>query len=370
MSAALVGYSSSEDEEEEEEEEGRGGTRGRWVPCGRAAPGPGAGGKPTRFFLSCSRRLPVPECVLAMFREEERDEKRDDSSRHGGRVRCFPHERGGWATHVYLPYQAQEEFLELLELLASHARTYVPSVTAMEEFHVSLSQSVVLRYHWISPFMQSLKERLAAFHRFFCVADRVKVYTNQNKTRTFVGLEVSTGHFQLLELVSEVDKVMEEYDLPVFYKDIVDRTRWGRASQSPKTNKEPFCSTAPDAGGSHTPPTLFLCAQQLCGVCGLNPRHFQVRVVGVRYACLQQISYSSVLSAARMCCSQHWWLQSELLILLILKKKEKKKSLCLEAVDALCLGEGRSRGKRLLKAACLTRMEVALPLSARLRADC
>lgn len=36
--------------------------------------------------------------------------------------------------------------------------------------------------------------------------------------RTFVGLEVSTGHFQLLELVSEVDKVMEEYDLPVFYK--------------------------------------------------------------------------------------------------------------------------------------------------------
>lgn len=36
--------------------------------------------------------------------------------------------------------------------------------------------------------------------------------------RTFVGLEVSTGHFQLLELVSEVDKVMEEYDLPIFYK--------------------------------------------------------------------------------------------------------------------------------------------------------
>lgn len=27
----------------------------------------------------------------------------DDSSRHGGRVRGFPHERGNWATHVYLP---------------------------------------------------------------------------------------------------------------------------------------------------------------------------------------------------------------------------------------------------------------------------
>ncbi|NXS78860.1 USB1 phosphodiesterase, partial [Erpornis zantholeuca] len=140
-------------------------------------------------------------------------------SRHGGRVRGFPHERGNWATHVYLPYVAQEEFLELLELLVSHARTYVPSLAAMEEFHLSLSQCVVLRYHWIEPFVRSLRERLAAFHRFFCVADQVKVYTNQNKTRTFIGLEVSAGHFQLLELVSEVDGVLEEFDLPTFYKD-------------------------------------------------------------------------------------------------------------------------------------------------------
>ncbi|XP_057232332.1 U6 snRNA phosphodiesterase 1 isoform X2 [Malurus melanocephalus] len=92
----------------------------------------------------------------------------------------------------------------------------------MEEFHLSLSQCVVLRYHWIEPFVRCLRERLATFHRFFCVADQVKVYTNQNKTRTFIGLEVSAGHFQLLELVSEVDRVLEEFDLPTFYKDIVD----------------------------------------------------------------------------------------------------------------------------------------------------
>ncbi|KFV65089.1 U6 snRNA phosphodiesterase, partial [Dryobates pubescens] len=115
--------------------------------------------------------------------------------------------------------RAREEFLELLELLVSHARTHVSSLAAMEEFHLSLSQCVVLRYHWIEPFVRRLKERLAAFHRFFCVADQVKVYTNENKTRTFLGLEVSAGHFQLLELVSEVDRVLEEFDLPTFYKD-------------------------------------------------------------------------------------------------------------------------------------------------------
>ncbi|NXX83477.1 USB1 phosphodiesterase, partial [Urocolius indicus] len=150
---------------------------------------------------------------------DPREAGTDDSSRHGGRVRGFPHERGNWATHVYLPCRAEEEFLELLELLLSHARGYVSSLAAMEQFHLSLSQCVVLRYHWIQPFIRSLRERLAPFHRFFCVADQVKVYTNQNKTRTFIGLEVSSGHFQLLELVSEVDRVLEEFDLPKFYKE-------------------------------------------------------------------------------------------------------------------------------------------------------
>ncbi|NWX42815.1 USB1 phosphodiesterase, partial [Steatornis caripensis] len=197
MRAALVGYSSSE-----EEEEGEAGRRGLLLP------GPCSAGR---------TRLPAPAGLPGDPEPEEA--VNDDSSRHGGRVRGFPHERGSWATHVYLPCKVQEEFLELLELLVSRARTYVSSLAAMEEFHLSLSQCVVLRYHWIDPFVRSLKERLASFHRFFCVADQVKVYTNQNKTRTFVGLEVSAGHFQLLELVSEVDRVLEEFDLPTFYKD-------------------------------------------------------------------------------------------------------------------------------------------------------
>ncbi|NXO04372.1 USB1 phosphodiesterase, partial [Rhinopomastus cyanomelas] len=199
MQAALVGYSSSE--EEEEKEAGGGCQDSRAQGCSWPS-----GGRP---------RLPPPTGLP----EEPEETGSYDSARHGGRIRAFPHERGSWATHIYLPCRAQEEFLELLELLVSRACTYVPSVAAMQEFHLSLSQCVVLRYHWIGPFVRSLQQRLAAFHRFFCVAEQVKVYTNENKTRTFIGLEVSTGHFQLLELVSEVDRALEEFDLPTFYKD-------------------------------------------------------------------------------------------------------------------------------------------------------
>lgn len=167
---------------------------------------------------AAAARLPMPDSVLNMFKDQE-EVVVDDCSKHGGRVRTFPHERGNWATHVYMPYDAPEDFVDLLELLLLHARTFVTSLTAMTEFHISLSESVILRYHWINPFVQSLKEHLTSFHRFTCRADQVKIYTNQAKTRTFIGLEVSSGHSQLLEFVSEVDKVMEEYNLPLFYKD-------------------------------------------------------------------------------------------------------------------------------------------------------
>ncbi|XP_039736931.1 U6 snRNA phosphodiesterase 1 isoform X3 [Pteropus medius] len=204
MSAApLVGYSSSGSEDEAEA-----GTQAR----------PGAGGRPRGQSPFPSQKLPVPDSVLHMFPSTEEGPE-DDSAKHGGRVRTFPHERGNWATHVYLPYDAREEFMDLLDTLLFHAQTYVPRLVRMEAFHLSLSQSVVLRHHWIHPFVQALKDRMASCQRFCFTANQVKIYTNQEKTRTFVGLEVTSGHTQFLDLVSEVDRVMEEFDLATFYQD-------------------------------------------------------------------------------------------------------------------------------------------------------
>uniref|UniRef100_A0AC11DBQ2 U6 snRNA biosis phosphodiesterase 1 n=1 Tax=Ovis aries TaxID=9940 RepID=A0AC11DBQ2_SHEEP len=186
MSAApLVGYSSSGSEDEAEA-----GDRVR----------PGAEGRSRGQSPLPGQRLPVPDSVLHMFAGTEEGPV-DDSAQHGGRVRTFPHERGNWATHVYVPYEAREEFLDLLDALLCHAQTYVPRLVRMEAFHLSLSQSVVLRHHWILPFVQALKDRVASFQR------------------TFVGLEVTSGHAHFLDLVAEVDRVMEEFDLSTFYQD-------------------------------------------------------------------------------------------------------------------------------------------------------
>lgn len=150
-SAPLVGYSSSGSEDEAEA-----------VAAGRSKPGTG--------FHRCgqnpvpSEKLPVPDSVLSMFPSTEEGPE-DDSAKHGGRIRTFPHERGNWATHIYIPYEAKEDFRDLLDALLPRAQMFVPRLVLMEEFHVSLSQSVVLRHHWILPFVQVLKDRMASFQR-------------------------------------------------------------------------------------------------------------------------------------------------------------------------------------------------------------
>ncbi|XP_067358777.1 U6 snRNA phosphodiesterase 1 isoform X1 [Channa argus] len=163
-------------------------------------------------------RLPLPGCLLAMFPDEV-DPETEDSSLHGGRIRSFKHERGNWATYVYLAYHPSDEFKELLEELLSAAGTCDVVLTPQEEFHLSLSQTVVLRHHWIQPFTQSLKSGVAHIKRFVCSAGKLKVYCNAEKTRTFLGMEVCTGHAQLLDLVQVVDRTMTEFRLATFYKD-------------------------------------------------------------------------------------------------------------------------------------------------------
>ncbi|XP_038562139.1 U6 snRNA phosphodiesterase isoform X3 [Micropterus salmoides] len=195
----LVGYSSSSEEDSEAAEATE-------QHCSRKCEEEDDNGRPAskkpriEEQLPKTSRLPLPGCLMAMFPEEV-DSQTEDSALHGGRIRSFKHERGNWATYIYLPYHPEEEFRELLDALLSVARAHGAVLTPQEEFHLSLSQTVVLRHHWIQPFTQSLRAGLV------------------HCKRTFLGMEVCTGHAQLLDLVQAVDRTMTEFRLDTFYKD-------------------------------------------------------------------------------------------------------------------------------------------------------
>ena len=62
-------------------------------------------------------KLPVPCDILSMFGGNDKPCALDDPDVHEGRIRSFPHERGNWASLVYIPRM----FLNLLFYLSQAA---------------------------------------------------------------------------------------------------------------------------------------------------------------------------------------------------------------------------------------------------------
>ncbi|XP_072169206.1 U6 snRNA phosphodiesterase 1-like [Diadema setosum] len=160
--------------------------------------------------------LELPPEILSMFGSSRHPAEASDPSNHRGRIRSFDHVPGNWATYIYIPAESSN-LRNLAELLMTHlpkGTTFEPS----DDLHISLSRTVCLQYHWIEPFTKSLSGLIAATRSFKCHLERVDIYTNDEKTRTFLGLKVGAGHDTLCDLVALSDECLSEFSLPCFYK--------------------------------------------------------------------------------------------------------------------------------------------------------
>lgn len=52
----------------------------------------------------------------------------------------------------------------------------------------------------------------------------LKVYCNEERTRTFIGLQIRTGYDSLMKLVEALDSCLVEFSLPTFYKVYMNNT--------------------------------------------------------------------------------------------------------------------------------------------------
>uniref|UniRef100_A0A182QX31 U6 snRNA phosphodiesterase n=1 Tax=Anopheles farauti TaxID=69004 RepID=A0A182QX31_9DIPT len=160
-------------------------------------------------------KLPSP---IFRFNDKENDIS-NDNSKHQGRIRSFPHERGNWATFIYIDYNDSDGWIELQDeckALLTKASSLV--VEPIEQMHLSLSKTVTLQYHNITPFVGKVRDRLARQRRFPVIFSGLQVYVNEERTRTFLGVRVSEDFYQELEkIVSELDETLRDYRLPVFY---------------------------------------------------------------------------------------------------------------------------------------------------------
>lgn len=94
----------------------------------------------------------------------------------------------------------------------------VLNMQPVDDFHISLTKTFILRHHWISSFVDTVRKKLETFKHFIIMFDSLKVYCNENRTRTFVGMRIKTGYDTLVGVVKVLDSCLEEFELPVFYK--------------------------------------------------------------------------------------------------------------------------------------------------------
>ncbi|KAJ4001113.1 hypothetical protein F5050DRAFT_1684049 [Lentinula boryana] len=135
---------------------------------------------------------------------------KDDPALHQGRIRTTPHVDGQWASHVFVSIKVEKRsamYNLVLDALKA-AKNIEPALHHFFEFdekradkyielHVSLSRPIFLWTHQrddLKREIKSLAEKSSSFKISFTT---FSVLTNDEETRTFLALDVGSGHHEL-----------------------------------------------------------------------------------------------------------------------------------------------------------------------------
>jgi len=144
-----------------------------------------------------------------------------------------------------------------------------------EELHISLSRPIFLRAHQREELRKAVKEVAYTSKRFLASFSRLAVFCNDEKTRTFLSLEVGAGHDRLRAMSNGLIKLLtylrqkEYYTEPRFHASIawallsseIDVSEadssniTSRDGLSPDSVPRPNGDIPPFLGGNSTPPT-------------------------------------------------------------------------------------------------------------------
>jgi 2'-5' RNA ligase len=204
---------------------------------------------PIAAIAKCREKLPVPGDIQNMF-SDKTDAVNNNSEDHGGRIRSFAHVRGNWASFVCLPFHTKNPSLAaMVEIIQASLEEFPdqPKVTIIDEFHLSLSKTVVLHHHWIEPFIRSLKKCFLTQKRFDVIFTEFNVYLNEEKTRTFIGMNIFATD-TLFNLIKDCDTCLTEYGLEKYYENasfhvslawcVGDQDKWMRSQLLPLLNSK------------------------------------------------------------------------------------------------------------------------------------
>jgi len=169
-------------------------------------------------------KLPVPTQIQSMFNSQDVHNNilpADEPCKHQNRVRRFPHVRGNWATCLFA--ELKPHLIEDLRTLQNKLFKALESSEDLEvkispELHMSVSRTVTFQLQWIELFLRKITKEIGLKISRFSLywLPELKIFLNDDKTRTFVGLCVRNDG-ELRKVVNIIDKELEELKLEPFY---------------------------------------------------------------------------------------------------------------------------------------------------------
>ncbi|KAH9914182.1 U6 snRNA phosphodiesterase Usb1 [Epithele typhae] len=214
---SLVDYASSDSEQDE--------------PTTQPPPAKGSSPPPTKK----PRKLPALSAALLP------QVPVDNPALHQGRKRTAAHVEGQWAAHVYVPLvvNRRSKLFKLLVRIYSSAKQLVPSLHPIGltdadlsppssagpeppdntiELHISLTRPTYLRAHQRDEFkraVHALARTRASFPASFAAVSEL---TNDERTRTFLALELGAGHDELRGLSDGLKPTLQSLRQHEFYE--------------------------------------------------------------------------------------------------------------------------------------------------------
>ena len=173
--------------------------------------------KPDKKLKIDTPQLSLPLSITKMFEERE---TKDDSSLHEGRRRLFPHVRGNWVSYVHVRPDSTEQLELAAKAVVKEFSLCGIELKPQNEFHISLSRTLPIPHHWINPILNSLSKLADSCPSFSVSFGALKLLSNEDRSRSFVVLEIDLGQLKLESLVSGIDSILAGYKLPQFYRPI------------------------------------------------------------------------------------------------------------------------------------------------------
>ncbi|KII86598.1 hypothetical protein PLICRDRAFT_142946 [Plicaturopsis crispa FD-325 SS-3] len=153
----------------------------------------------------------------------------DNPALHQGRIRTIPHVEGQFAAHIYvaLHLERNSHLHKLVDEVLERAREIVPTLSPMGkkgngegteyELHISLSRPTFLRAHQRDVLKRAVKTAAHSSSPFVASFASFSELTNDEKTRTFLTLEVGAGHSELKALSECLTPTLQSIRQKEFY---------------------------------------------------------------------------------------------------------------------------------------------------------